>query len=126
MRARFCPGFVDAPNVEDYDGAGMEDAMKKYSLALLALVALSMVGGCTTFPGSESMGPSTDEQLARDVQMRLANDPLAADFTFGITAVGSTVTVDGAVPSENLRVRVIGIARGTPGVTEVVDKLYRR
>lgn len=104
----------------------MEEIMNRYAFALLALAAVLLVGGCTTLPGGDTMGPSTDEQLARDVQMRLANDPLSSDFTFGVTAAGAVVTVEGTVPSESMRVRVIGIARGTPGVMDVVDKLYRR
>lgn len=100
--------------------------MKKYSFTLLALVALLLVGGCTTFPGSGFAGTPADQQLARDVQMRLSNDTLASEFTFGVTAIGGVVTLEGTVPSESFRVRVLGIVRGTQGVTEVVDKLYRR
>lgn len=100
--------------------------MKQHVWILAVLAALFMTAGCTTLPGSSFMGTTADQQLARDVQMRLANDPVTSEFTFGVTAAAGVVTLEGVVPTETLRVRIIGIARGTEGVMDVVDKLQRR
>jgi osmotically-inducible protein OsmY len=103
--------------------------MKRYAglSLILILAALAFSTGCSTLPAgsNETLQAPSDSQLGRDVMSRLEQDSLAGRHTFGVIAKNGEVTIRGAVPNEGLRVRVLGIVRGTPGVVSVVDELRR-
>jgi len=102
----------------------------KTSLVFFAMaVSVCALGltGCSTYTPPPSMDSTSqaDVDLANEVMNRLDDDTLAGQFTFGISANEGIITVQGAIPDENMRTRVLGIIRGTPGVQGVIDKLYR-
>lgn len=103
--------------------------MKPSTVALLitAFLAAGFLAGCTTYTPPPSYGATSnaDSQLVQDVVGRLSEDGIAERYTFGVTAGGGIVTVQGAIPDEVTRQRVLGIIKGTPGVQGVVDRLYR-
>jgi osmotically-inducible protein OsmY len=90
---------------------------------LLALMLATALAGCMT--PEEQTQPPSDRQITRDITNRLLEDPVTARQSFGVNVVDGVVTLDGAVPDENVRLRAIAVARGARGVTDVVDKLYR-
>ena len=94
---------------------------------VLCLVVL-VLPGCATYtppPDSMSGGGSPDGDLATEIYSRLSDDSMTGRYTFGVTVQGGVVTVQGAVPDEPTRTRILGIIRATPGVQSVVDRLYR-
>lgn len=102
----------------------MKKALICGAFAVLIGMAVSIVG-CATYEPVAQQAPSTDAQIAREAMNRLANDSVTGRYTFGVTVQNGIATVEGAVPDETFRLRVIGIVRGTPGVVQVVDRLYR-
>lgn len=95
-------------------------------LLIAAFLTAGLFTGCATYtPPPASGATDSDTQLVKDVVGRLANDDVAERFTFGVTAQGGVVTVQGAIPDELTRQRVLAVVRGTPGVQGVVDRMYR-
>jgi osmotically-inducible protein OsmY len=91
---------------------------------LIAFMASALLAGCMT-PPEEGSASDMDRQIAREVMNRLAQDPVTAGRSFGVSVANGVVTLEGAVPGENLRLRAVAVARSTPDVRDVVDKLYR-
>jgi osmotically-inducible protein OsmY len=102
----------------------MKKALWVGTLAAVLAITGGMIGCATNEPAVQE-APSSDVQIAREAMNRLANDSVAGRYTFGVTVQNGVATVTGAVPDETFRLRVLGIVRGTPGVVEVVDRLYR-
>ncbi len=93
-------------------------------IALACLAAAPLLTGCGTLSDDLSSGASlTDKQITDDIQNRLFNDTVTRSTPIGITVVNGVATVRGVVHNETMRGRVLGIVRGAPGVTEVVDNL---
>lgn len=90
----------------------------------LVLVALCWTGCSMT---SEGLGPATtDQELAQDVEQRLDQDPVTGMQTFVVTAADGVVTLQGIVSQDAVRFRAESIARDTPGVREVVNRILLR
>lgn len=85
--------------------------------------AAVLVSGCASWPASEP--PDADRALARLVQDRLGQDAVVGRNAYVVASAGGQVTLSGVVRNESERARVVGIARGTPGVQDVVDRLRR-
>lgn len=102
--------------------------MKKavYGGVVASLLALTMTG-CAVF-GEMNLSDKApaDAQLEKDVLVRLSQDPVTAPFTFGVLAQDGVVTLQGSVASENVRMRAVAVALGTPGVQDVVNRIFRR
>jgi len=91
--------------------------------ALLLILCVSGISGCRSYVPHGMAGASQgDLQIANDVTSRLEVDTMTANYTFGVTCENG---IQGAIPNEVLRTRIISIVKGTPGVQGVVDKLYR-
>ena len=104
------------------------DAMKKVVCGgVLASLLVLIMTGCAIF-GDMNLSDKdpADAQLEKDVLVRLSQDPVTAPFTFGVLAQDGVVTLQGSVASENVRARAVAIAQGTPGVENVVNRIYRR
>ncbi len=82
---------------------------------LLALAA----AGCASLPSDEG-GSSV---VAEAVASRLAMDPLLAGPGVTVSEEQGVVTLRGVVANEAQRARAVSMARGTPGVKGVVDRL---
>jgi hyperosmotically inducible protein len=65
----------------------------------------------------------TDPTLTADVKAKLAADDTVKGSRVTVRTADHVVTLEGTVRSEAVRTRALAIARDTPGVTSVVDKL---
>lgn len=91
-----------------------------------ALVVLTLLfsAGCATTSTLDGAA-AVDADIVSEIQDRLRSDPMTARHTFGVTSSSGVVTLTGSVKSVQARAQALNIAAGTPGVTEVVDRLYR-
>lgn len=100
--------------------------MKAFQLLrILALTALLFATGCATLPDESSAEPTTDEELANLVIQRLSQDAVTGMSTFNVEAENGVVTLYGSLPDNSLRARAIAVARSTPGVRDVINKVTR-
>jgi osmotically-inducible protein OsmY len=76
-------------------------------------------------PDDSTVAPTSDAELANDVVQRLAQDAVTGMSTFNVEAENGVVTLYGSLPDNTIRARAIAIARGTPGVKDVVNKITR-
>ena len=96
----------------------------RFSL-LAVLAAVMTLTCCTTMPDDSSLAPASDAELANDVLQRLAQDAVTGMSTFNVEAQNGVVTLYGSLPDNTVRARAIAIARSTPGVKDVVNKITR-
>lgn len=94
-------------------------------LLATAVAAVSTLVGCATYAPSSQADSGSDAQIAREAMNRLAADSVTSRYTYTVTVRNGVATVVGSVPDEAFRLRVLGIVGGTPGVTQVLDGLYR-
>jgi osmotically-inducible protein OsmY len=87
-----------------------------------AILLATLVSGCTSISTDGPLA-TDDTAIERNVQERLAFDGITAPENISVMVEDGRVTLNGSVRTEAVRFRAIGIARSTPGVTEVVDKL---
>ena len=66
---------------------------------------------------------SQDAFLTAKVKTALALSKSAPAFGVDVDSDGGTVTLTGAVPSNEIRAAVLEIARDTAGVREIVDRI---
>jgi hypothetical protein len=85
-----------------------------YVTTLLLIALLSAAGGC-------SKGAS-DETISKDVQDKIAADPVTKDSAVTVTAKDGKVTVRGTVKDQAAQQRVDQIAKEEPGSTGVNDE----
>lgn len=97
-----------------------------FRFSLLATLAVVMsLTGCTTMPDHNALEPTTDAQLANAVLQRLTQDAVTGMSTFNVEAENGVVTLYGSLPDNTTRARAIAIARSTPGVKDVINKITR-
>jgi len=85
-----------------------------YMTTLLVVALLSVVGGC-------SKGAS-DETISKDVQDKIAADPVTKDSAVTVTTKDGKVTVRGTVKDQATQQRVEQIAKEEPGASGVSDE----
>lgn len=66
---------------------------------------------------------ATDPLVFRSVQRRLLEDEALDGLAISAQVQSGVVTLTGAVPDTATRQRAVEIARGTPGVTRVADRI---
>lgn len=97
-----------------------------FRLSILAtLAAVMTLAGCATMPDEPSVAPTTDAELANLVIQRLSQDAITQMSTFNVEARDGVVTLYGSLPDNTIRARAIAIARSTPGVKDVINKIAR-
>ncbi|HMP75577.1 MAG TPA: BON domain-containing protein [Kiritimatiellia bacterium] len=89
--------------------------------AVLVVLGLGAAAGCATLVTDEF--PSAESDLRAQVAQRLAMDPLTQQGLYRVEVDGGRVILHGTVSSEAERMRVLGVVRGTPGVSDVTDRL---
>ena len=101
--------------------------MKVYSRLWLlsAFAAVMTLAGCATMTDDSALEPTTDAELANAVVQRLAQDAVTGMSTFNVEAENGVVTLYGSLPDNTIRARAIAIARSTPGVKDVINKITR-
>ena len=92
---------------------------------LAALAAVMTLAGCATMDDGTALEPTTDAQLANSVLHRLSQDAVTGMSTFNVEAANGVVTLYGSLPDNTIRARAIAIARSTPGVKDVINKISR-
>ena len=91
---------------------------------VVVMLAVGLGGaGCAALSDREATVASADYEVAMLVMDRLQQDAATARAQVGVSASGGVVTLRGFVRGEPERLRALGIARGTPGVAEVIDQL---
>lgn len=104
----------------------MQDWASIFKKFLLALVAGAALNACATrepSPVAAPGGAGDDRALAAAIRQRLEMDPMLRGQVYGIDVANGEVTVQGVVRNEAERLRILSIVRGTPGVTQVQDRL---
>ena len=97
-----------------------------FRLSLVATLTVVMtLAGCATMSDHSAIQPTTDRQLAAAVLQRLTQDTMTGMSTFGVEAENGVVTLYGSLRDDTLRARAIAIARNTPGVKDVINKISR-
>jgi hyperosmotically inducible protein len=64
-----------------------------------------------------------DAAISAKVKTKLAADPETSAMKVGVTTVRGVVTLSGVVPTEGEKSKAEQVARGTEGVTQVVNNL---
>jgi BON domain len=92
--------------------------MRRFSKeAVTTLVA----GALLAFAGACSKRPS-DDTMAKDVQAKVAADPVAKDSDVNVSVKDGKITLKGNVKSQTTQQRVEQIARQEPGAASVDDQ----
>src|SRR5436853_4936665 len=81
-------------------------------LSLILFAAL--LQGCAGRPG--------DEQIQKDIQIKVAAEPEGKDSDIAVLAEHGKVTLKGKVRTESARNKLESIAKNEPGVVEVNDE----
>lgn len=89
--------------------------MLKRSVVLVCSLALSLA--------ATSAFAQTDAALTASVKTKLAADSAVKASDITVATSDHVVTLTGTVPDKTVKERALAIARGTKGVTSVVDKL---
>ena len=100
--------------VIDTDRVGVADGVRIIRAALQGEFAQ---------PSAKSLSLARDVSVAAQTRARLLVDPITRGLRPVITAAGGRVTVAATVDSDELRDKVIAMARGIPGVLDVVDEV---
>lgn len=103
----------------------MKDAIRVIRMALCGVAlaaAMTAVAGCATTEPTTSVS-AWDQQLAQAVQDRIDADPMIPRGSVHATSSGGLVVLSGVVEDESQRRRAVSVARGTPGVLSVSDRL---
>ncbi len=102
--------------------------MKRLFAIFFMACTAGLLAGCPSMTPAPNPAVQNldDRQIANDINFRLREDSWTKVMTFGVAVENGIATIQGSVPDEVTRARVLGIVRSTPGVTEVVDKIYRR
>ena len=98
-----------------------------------SLVSIALCVACLSGAGCASLSSSTgveevalsDADISHEIQNRLRDDLVTTRQTFGVSVSGGVVTLTGSVKNAQVRARAINIAEGSPGVREVIDRMYR-
>jgi osmotically-inducible protein OsmY len=92
-----------------------------------AVIVLALAAGCSTLPcPNDGTQAAKDCNLANEITLRLQEDAVTGNYTFSVNVENGVATVQGIVPDFSIGGRVISVVRGTPGVTDVVNKLLMR
>ncbi|MFH0878921.1 MAG: BON domain-containing protein [Lentisphaerota bacterium] len=86
---------------------------------VMSMCVAALVAGCVTT--QQTTDQPTDKQLFSDVQNRLIDDSVTKLRPFNIEVKEGVVSLRGVVHNETVRARAVSVARGTPGVKDVID-----
>ena len=100
------------------------------SLALVSLFALlpgvapaSLAAAPSAAAVQAAADATTDAALTSKVKARLDADAEIKAANIDVTTANGVVTLKGSVASPVLRVKIFDLAKGTEGVTKIVNKL---
>jgi hypothetical protein len=87
-----------------------------------ALQGALLIGGALVLSSACEPGPS-DSTISREVTENLERDQDLAPYDVEVTTEDGRVTLSGRVPQEMQRSEAERIARATPGVEDVVNRI---
>jgi hypothetical protein len=90
---------------------------------LPVLVVAMLVVVLSACSARQTVALREDGVITKDVQARLAADPVAREATIGVETKAGIVSLSGAVATDTVRDSAERIARDTPGVTAVDNDL---
>ncbi len=94
--------------------------MNRLFVGTFLLVATTLAG-CATLP---TKAPSPlDHRITAEVYHRLSQDPLTSQAMLSVSTRGASVVLRGQPAGHHVRTRALALARGTPGVVEVIDRM---
>jgi hypothetical protein len=96
--------------------------MREKLFSALSCVAIFLIGALLSFAVGCSKHAS-DDTIAKDVQDRVAADPVTKDSAVSVTAKDGKVTLRGTVQDPATQQRVEQIAHEEPGTTGVDDEM---
>ena len=101
------------------------DGVKRVEDSLTVTAAQPAASSSSTAasPSSAAVTPGGDETLSARVQSGLSSDAQMKGAAIDVTAKNGVVLLQGTVSSNAAKQRALTVARGTDGVTQVVDRL---
>jgi osmotically-inducible protein OsmY len=96
-------------------------------VGVLAIVGILLLTSCSTAPSTKPIG-RTDADLQQTIQAKLDSDPSiqTADIRVAANATSNEATLSGIVPSENLRMKAVELAKSAQPNLAVTDKIEVR
>jgi len=93
-------------------------------LFAIMTVLCGLVLGCAQRApsGGNDQLASDDKSVVTMVHSRLRDDPVTSRLSLGVESADGIVTLNGRIDNAAMRMRAVGIVRGTPGVRGVIDK----
>jgi preprotein translocase subunit SecG len=90
--------------------------MRKITISLVAaFAAAALAVGCSS--------ARRDQDVATDIKARMFSDPQVKSASVEVTVKDGEATLAGDVPDSGARLEAFKVARDTPGVKHVVDKM---
>jgi osmotically-inducible protein OsmY len=94
---------------------------------LAALLAATVVGGCSSAPTQQSSGEAVDDGVVTaKVKAALVADPVTKAHQINVETFKGTVQLSGFVESDEARARALQLARDVDGVRKVKDAMEVR
>ena len=100
---------------------------KTATLLLAALMASTVVVGCSSTPTQESAGQAVDDGVVTaKVKAALVADPVTKAHQINVETFKGTVQLSGFVETAEARTRALQLARDVEGVRKVKDAMEVR
>lgn len=94
---------------------------------LAALMASTVVAGCSSTPTQQSAGEAVDDGVVTaKVKAALGGDPVTKAHQINVETFKGTVQLSGFVESDEARSRALQLARDVAGVRKVKDAMEVR
>ena len=94
---------------------------------LAALMASTVVAGCTSAPTQQAAGEAVDDGVVTaKVKAALVADPVTKAHQINVETFKGTVQLSGFVESDEARTRALQLARDVDGVKKVKDAMEVR
>jgi osmotically-inducible protein OsmY len=90
----------------------------------LSIGVILLLAGCSTLPNTTATGQA-DTDLAKSIQAKLDSDPGIQSANLSVTANGARneATLSGTLPSENLRLKAVELAKSAQPNLVLTDKI---
>jgi osmotically-inducible protein OsmY len=97
------------------------------AISLLAVLTMSIAGGCSLFSGKKSPPPTADDRgIETHIRNALADDSLLKSTQLGVRSADGIVELTGFVDSTGAKSRAGLVAASTPGVVQVHNDVLVR
>lgn len=98
--------------------------MKRYSYTTVLFLVAALIAPLLLTACGKSVGETIDDAtITTRVKTSLLNDPDVGGLRIDVDTFKGVVTLSGRVKSKDEETKAVGLARRTPGVTEVKSAL---